>query len=64
MSQFNAKLMETTYSWCNGASFTEICKIADVYEGSIIRCLRRLDELLRELSEASKAIGNTVRELG
>jgi len=34
--------------------------MANTYEGSIIRCLRRLDELLRQLSEAAKSIGNTV----
>jgi len=53
--------MEATFAWCNGSSFLEICKIANTYEGSIIRCLRRLDELLRQLSEAAKSIGNTVR---
>lgn len=63
MSQFNAKLMDLIYSWCSGSSFLEVCKMADVYEGSIIRCMRRLDELLRELSDASKSIGNTVTKL-
>lgn len=52
--------MEATYAWCNGASFLEVCKLANTFEGSIIRCLRRLDELLRQLSEAAKSIGNTV----
>jgi len=59
---FNPKLMEATYAWCNGSSFLEICKMANTYEGSIIRCLRRLDELLRQLSEAAKSIGNTELE--
>lgn len=27
--------------------------------GSIIRCLRRMEEMLRELIQASKSIGNT-----
>ena len=30
----------------------------DIYEGTIIRCLRRLDELISQLVEASKIIGN------
>jgi len=38
----------------------EICKICDVYEGSIIRCMRRLDELLKQMSKAAKVIGNEV----
>lgn len=63
MAGFNPKLMEIALSWCNGASFLEVCKMADIYEGSIIRCFRRLDELLRELAEASKSIGNLVAVL-
>ena len=30
--------------------------------GSIIRCMRRLEELLREMCQASKNIGNTELE--
>lgn len=60
LSTFTPQMMETTYAWCTGASFTEICKIANTYEGTIIRCLRRLDELLKQFAEAAKSIGNTV----
>lgn len=31
----------------------------DIFEGSIIRALRRLDELISQLIESSKIIGNT-----
>lgn len=37
-------------------------KIADVFEGSIIRCIKRLEELLRQMADAAKAIGNTELE--
>ncbi|KAK1345406.1 hypothetical protein QTO34_014119 [Cnephaeus nilssonii] len=30
--------------------------------GSIIRCMRRLEELLRQMCQAAKAIGNTELE--
>lgn len=30
--------------------------------GSIIRCMRRLEELLRQMVQASKSIGNTELE--
>ena len=30
--------------------------------GSVIRCMRRLEELLRQMCQASKAIGNTELE--
>lgn len=32
--------------------------MTDLFEGSIIRCLRRLDELLKQMEEAAKVIGN------
>lgn len=33
-------------------------KMTDVYEGSLIRVFRRLEELLRQMAEASKVMGN------
>jgi ATP-dependent RNA helicase DOB1 len=33
-----------------------------IFEGSVIRCMRRLEELIRQLQSASKAIGNTELE--
>lgn len=56
---FNPALMDVAYLWSKGAKFIEVCKLTDVFEGSIIRCLRRLEELLRQLGSAATAIGNT-----
>ena len=36
--------------------------MTDVFEGSIIRCMRREEELLRQMANAAKAIGNTELE--
>lgn len=33
-----------------------------MFLGSIIRCMRRLEELLRQMCQAAKAIGNTELE--
>ncbi|SPC66710.1 probable MTR4 - involved in nucleocytoplasmic transport of mRNA [Ustilago sp. UG-2017b] len=55
---FKVELMDLVMQWCNGAKFAEICKLTDVFEGSIIRCMRRLQELIRQLVQAAKAIGN------
>ena len=30
-----------------------------IFAGSVIRCMRRLEELLRQMCQAAKAIGNT-----
>jgi ATP-dependent RNA helicase DOB1 len=51
--------MEVCYAWCAGAKFSEVCRLTEVFEGSIIRVIRRLEELLRQLASASLAIGNT-----
>ena len=59
MASFNPGLMEVVYSWSQGASFSQLCKMTDSFEGSIIRCIRRLEELLRQMCQASKAIGNS-----
>jgi len=40
-------MVDVTYEWANGKSFADICKMTNLFEGSIIRCLRRLDELLK-----------------
>ncbi|XP_015178986.1 PREDICTED: superkiller viralicidic activity 2-like 2 [Polistes dominula] len=56
---FKPYLMDVVYAWCKGASFLQICKMTDIFEGSIIRCMRRLEEVLRQLCQAAKNIGNT-----
>ncbi|THX60027.1 antiviral helicase [Aureobasidium pullulans] len=55
---FKYQLMEVVYKWCNGATFAEICKMTDVYEGSLIRLFRRLEELMRQMAQASKVMGS------
>uniref|UniRef100_A0A3P8NEB2 Exosome RNA helicase MTR4 n=1 Tax=Astatotilapia calliptera TaxID=8154 RepID=A0A3P8NEB2_ASTCA len=62
LNQFKPHLMDVVYAWANGATFAQICKMTDVFEGSIIRCMRRLEEVLRQMCSASKAIGNTELE--
>lgn len=58
LDTFKPNLMMLTEAWISGKSFPDICKLSDEFEGSIIRNLRRLEELLRQLVEAAKAIGN------
>lgn len=62
VESFRTELMQIAYAWCDGAKFSEIMQLTEVYEGSIIRVMRRLEELLRQLCMASKAIGNTELE--
>ncbi|PNY29094.1 ATP-dependent RNA helicase mtr4 [Tolypocladium capitatum] len=52
------QLMETVYVWAQGRPFSEICKMTNSYEGSLIRLFRRLEELLRQMGQAAKVMGN------
>jgi ATP-dependent RNA helicase DOB1 len=38
-------------------------KETDVYEGSLVRLFRRLEELLRQLAQACRVIGNAELEV-
>jgi len=58
VKSFNPGLVDATYAWAAGSKFVDICKLTDIFEGSTIRSIRRLEELLRQLSSASLAIGN------
>lgn len=62
MKRFKPDLMEAVYRWCQGAKFSEICQICDCFEGTIIRCIRRLVELVRQLVVAAKVIGDQTLE--
>ena len=57
-NKFNFELMEVAYMWADGAKFSDICKVTEQFEGSIIRSIRRLEEVLRELCAACKAMGS------
>ncbi|KAK7251471.1 hypothetical protein RIF29_34702 [Crotalaria pallida] len=50
-------LMDVIYSWSKGASFGDIIQMTDIFEGSIIRSARRLDEFLNQLRAAADAVG-------
>ncbi|KAK8106856.1 ATP-dependent RNA helicase DOB1 [Apiospora kogelbergensis] len=52
------QLMETVFAWSNGKPFSEICKMTNAYEGSLIRLFRRLEELLRQMAQAGKVMGS------
>ncbi|XP_070033422.1 DExH-box ATP-dependent RNA helicase DExH10-like [Nicotiana tomentosiformis] len=52
-------LMDVIYCWSKGASFAEVIQMTDIFEGSIIRLARRLDEFLNQLKAAAHAVGET-----
>ncbi|KAI9887622.1 MAG: ATP-dependent RNA helicase mtr4 [Watsoniomyces obsoletus] len=58
VQSFKPQLMEVVYAWSHGSSFAQICKMTDVYEGSLIRLFRRLEELLRQMAQSAKVMGS------
>ncbi|KAL7246414.1 hypothetical protein ACSBR2_001504 [Camellia fascicularis] len=50
-------LMDVIYCWSKGASFAEVIQMTDIFEGSVIRLARRLDEFLNQLCAAAHAVG-------
>ncbi|KAI9438519.1 rRNA-processing arch domain-containing protein [Lactarius indigo] len=58
VQSFKVELMDAVVQWCRGASFSDICKLTDQFEGSLIRVFRRLQELIRQMAQAAKVIGN------
>jgi ATP-dependent RNA helicase DOB1 len=58
VNSFNPDLMEVVYEWCAGAKFVDVIKLTDSFEGSVIRVIRRLEVLLRQLASAAFVIGN------
>jgi antiviral helicase SKI2 len=61
---FNLKfgLVEAVYEWARGMPFKHITDLTDVLEGSIVRCIVRLNESLREVAAAAKLIGDVSLE--
>ena len=50
--------MEAVFAWCKGAKFVDVQQLTGTFEGTTIRTLRRLEELVRQLASAAKAVGN------
>jgi antiviral helicase SKI2 len=51
-------LVHVVYEWALGVTFSNICELTLVQEGSIVRCITRLDELCREVRNCARVVGN------
>jgi antiviral helicase SKI2 len=51
-------LVEVVYEWGRGLPFKQITELTDVLEGSIVRCIVRLSETCREVSDAARLMGD------
>ncbi|WFD29439.1 Antiviral helicase ski2 [Malassezia sp. CBS 17886] len=58
-STLKTGLMGIVYEWACGTQFQDIMQHTDVGEGTIVRCITRLDETFREVRDAARVIGDT-----
>ncbi|EKM61427.1 uncharacterized protein PHACADRAFT_156677 [Phanerochaete carnosa HHB-10118-sp] len=56
--QLKIGLVEVVYEWAKGMPFEQITDLTDVAEGTIVRCITRLDETCREVRDAARVIGD------
>ncbi|VDL60225.1 unnamed protein product [Hymenolepis diminuta] len=63
VEKFTGDFMEVVRNWADGVSFAQLLLMSKVFAGSVIRCLRRLDELLKQMHSAAKVAGNVDLEI-
>jgi ATP-dependent RNA helicase DOB1 len=56
VSSFRPDIMEAMHAWAKGSKFYDIMEITQVFEGSLIRAIRRVEEVLQQLIEAAKSV--------
>uniref|UniRef100_A0A4W5N1P3 SKI2 subunit of superkiller complex n=1 Tax=Hucho hucho TaxID=62062 RepID=A0A4W5N1P3_9TELE len=49
-----------TLSYFLPQPFAEIAQLTDVQEGTVVRCIQRLDEVLKEVRQAARIVGDSV----
>jgi superfamily II RNA helicase len=54
----NVTFADIAAAWASGATFVSVMEMTDKFEGSVVRGLRRLAELLTQLTDAMHAIGD------
>jgi ATP-dependent RNA helicase DOB1 len=58
-ASFSADVAEPVLAWARGARFTDALKAGDgLFEGSLVRVLRRVEELARQLGAAAAVVGD------
>lgn len=58
VEQFSFSLCNVVYHWAKGMHFSHIMEMTDVQEGIIVRCIQRLDEVLKDVRTAAGIVGN------
>ncbi len=54
----NVSFIDIVAAWASGATFMSVMEMTDKFEGSVVRGLRRLAEVLLQLTDAMHAVGD------
>jgi antiviral helicase SKI2 len=57
-NSLNFGLAAVVYEWARGTAFQNITQLTSTQEGSIVRCITRLDEACKDVRNAARVIGN------
>jgi hypothetical protein len=57
VASFRHELMEPVAAWVRGARFVDVLGMTDLYEGSLVRAVRRLEELMRQVRGRERCAG-------
>ena len=56
----SVELVPAVLAWMGGASFERAWLLSpSTFEGTLVRCMQQLDEMLRQMGEAAAALGDT-----
>merc|ERR1712228_864250 len=58
IGSFSPDLIKPIFQWVNGADFAEVNKLTPLFEGALIRLIKRLRDIVNQLVDSAKAIGN------
>ena len=59
VSEVSVELLPSVLAWAHGASFEKAWLLSpSTFEGTLVRSLRQLDELLKQSAEAADALGD------
>ncbi|KAM7541993.1 hypothetical protein Aperf_G00000012077 [Anoplocephala perfoliata] len=58
VKKFTGEFMEVVRCWAEGVSFAKLLEKYPMFSGNVIRCLRRLDELLKQMQCGAKVAGD------
>merc|ERR1719487_2360948 len=59
VKKFSPKLMDVINLWCKGSTFAEIIKLTNMFEGELVRNIKRCEEILKQIVDAIKSVGNS-----